>query len=349
MKMTGSGKTIMDVARMANVSPSTVTHALNGKRPVKAETRARVMNAISALGYVPSWNASRLKGRFSGVIGCLATDISETFVNRIVRGIEQGLAGGTETLLFVSLVEFGGDYEAAFRFLRSHDIDGLLICHHIIPNEKLIRMIDNLPVVSINMELKNTVSVVADGESGGAMAAEHLYSAGMRKPAVISGPEDRVSTQLRYKGFCSRLKALSLPLPQSPCYGAYDAEHGYDACRELLRKGIRFDGLFAGNDYIAAGAINALHEHGIRVPEDVKVVGFDNRDFSSFWKPSITTFQQPLGEMGLVGIGVLRNLIANRSDVEMRYVLESRLIIRESSRRAERGSREVSDSEYQKD
>ena len=103
MKMTGSGKTIMDVARMANVSPSTVTHALNGKRPVKAETRARVMNAISALGYVPSWNASRLKGRFSGVIGCLATDISETFVNRIVRGIEQGLAGGTETLLFVSL------------------------------------------------------------------------------------------------------------------------------------------------------------------------------------------------------------------------------------------------------
>ena len=314
MKMTGSGKTIMDVARMANVSPSTVTHALNGKRPVKAETRARVMNAISALGYVPSWNASRLKGRFSGVIGCLATDISETFVNRIVRGIEQGLAGGTETLLFVSLVEFGGDYEAAFRFLRSHDIDGLLICHH-----------------------------------GGAMAAEHLYSAGMRKPAVISGPEDRVSTQLRYKGFCSRLKALSLPLPQSPCYGAYDAEHGYDACRELLRKGIRFDGLFAGNDYIAAGAINALHEHGIGVPEDVKVVGFDNRDFSSFWKPSITTFQQPLGEMGLVGIGVLRNLIANRSDVEMRYVLESRLIIRESSRRAERGSREVSDSEYQED
>ena len=165
------------------------------------------------------------------MIGCLATEISETFVNRIVRGIEQGLAGGTETLLFVSLVEFSGDYEAAFRFLRSHDIDGL----------------------------------------------------------------------------------------------------------------------FAGNDYIAAGAINALHEHGIRVPEDVKVVGFDNRDFSSFWKPSITTFQQPLGEMGLVGIGVLRNLIANRSDVEMRDVLESRRIIRESSRRAERGSREVSDSEYQED
>ena len=108
--------TILDVAEMAGVSPSTVTHALNGKRPVKEETKARIKKAIDTLGYVPSWNASRLKGRFSGVIGCLASDISESFVNQIVRGIEQGLIGGEETLLFVSLVEFGGDFEAAFRF-----------------------------------------------------------------------------------------------------------------------------------------------------------------------------------------------------------------------------------------
>lgn len=333
MKATRSSVTILDVAKMANVSPSTVTHTLNGKRPVKGETKERVKEAIDKLGYVPSWNASRLKGRYSGVIGCLATDISETFVNQIVRGIEQGLAGGTETLLFVSLVEFADDYEAAFRFLQSHDIDGLLICHHIIPEEKLVHLKGNIPVVSLNMDLEDTVSVIADSEGGGALAADHLYSAGMRKPAVICGPENRVSARTRYKGFCDRLKALSIPLPADPCFGGYDADHGYEACNELLSKGTHFDGLFAGNDYIAAGAITALQEHGVRVPEDVKVVGFDNRDFSSFWNPPITTFQQPLGEMGLIGMGILRNLIANGSVGEKRYVLEPKLIMRKSSRR----------------
>ena len=334
MKAVRRNVTILDVAKMANVSPSTVTHSLNGKRPVKEETKARIKEAIDKLGYVPSWNASRLKGRYSGVIGCLATDISETFVNQIVRGIEEGLAGGDETLLFVSLVEFADGYEAAFRFLQSHDIDGLIICHHIIPEDKLLHVKkENIPIVSLNMSHEDSVSVIADSEGGGAQAAEHLYSAGMRMPAVICGPENRVSARTRFHGFCERLKELSIPLPADPCFGEYDADHGYDACNKLLAAGVKFDGLFAGNDYIAAGAITALTEHGIRVPEDVKVVGFDNRDFSSFWNPPITTFQQPLREMGLIGIGLLRNLIANGSVSQRKYVLEPKLIIRQSSGR----------------
>ena len=323
--------TILDVASMAGVSPSTVTHALNGKRPVKDETKKRIKMAIDALGYVPSWNASRLKGRFSGVIGCIASDISDSFVNQIVKGIEHGLIRGEETLIFVSLFEFDGDFEAAFRFLLSHDIDGLLICYHI-PPDKVMAMRGGIPVVSLNMELSDHVSVIVNSESGGRRAADHLYDVGVRHPAVICGPEDRASAQTRLDAFLRRIGQLGLQRPEDVYFGEYDVSHGYEACQAILRSGYRFDGLFAENDYIAAGAITALSEHGIRVPEDVKVVGFDNREFSSFWNPPITTFNIPLQDIGMIGIGLLRSLIASSTtSIRRRCVMEPDLIVRRST------------------
>ena len=330
MKPQKKNVTILDIANAVGVSPSTVTHSLNGKRPVKAETREKVKKAIAELGYVPSWNASKLKGHSGRIIGCIATDISESFVNQIVRGIEQGLIAGEETLLFVSLIEFAGNFEEAHKFLLSHDIDGLLICYHI-PHGESLKFNDNIPVVSLNMDFPEHVSVLVNGESGGAMAADHLFACGMRKSAIICGPEKRISVEARLSGFMKRIKDLGLELPENPYYGEYDADHGYNACREMLDKGISFDGLFAENDYIAAGAINALNEKGLRVPEDVKVAGFDNRDFSAFWNPPITTFQQPLMQIGFMGMGLLRNMTMNGGIAERRCVLESQLIARKST------------------
>lgn len=328
--------TILDVARMAGVSPSTVTHTLNGKRPVGADTRDRVMKAIAALNYIPQANARSLRAGKSRIIGCLAMDITETFVNQIVRGAERGLSGSGLSLLFVSKVEFGNDYEAAYAFLRSHSIDGLLLCHHLPLGPSLYPAVarNQVPTASVNMEIPGIISVIPDNFQGGLQAAEHLYAAGMRHPAMICGPENRLSVQDRLRGFRSHVKDLGLELEErNVLFGEYDFGNGYESSKKLMDACKEIDGIFCANDYIAAGTIARLTEMGIAVPDHVRVLGFDNRDFSAFKPIPISTFEQPLQEMGLLAISLLRNLIdtGERQGNVSKYVLQSRLIPRAST------------------
>jgi LacI family transcriptional regulator len=330
----GDPVTIMDVAKAAGVSPATVTHALNGKRPVSEITRKRVLAAVETLGYVPSWNASRMKSRSSGIIGCLAADITETFVNQIVRGIEQGLSGGQHSLFFVSGIEFGNDLKKAYHFLKSHKVEGILFCHHlpIWKEFNLDTQNSDIPIVSVNMDTPGMISVIPDNTTGGYQAAEHLYGCGMRHPAMICGPEDRLSVQDRLQGFSSRVTELQMQMPTLQYYGNYDYDHGFQATTELMKEYPETDGIFCANDYIAAGCIAGLQKMGYEVPSQVRVVGFDNRDFSSFWNVPITTFELPLQEMGILGVSILNQVISTGSYEKTKHVLQSKLIPRQSSR-----------------
>lgn len=328
--------TILDVARMAGVSPSTITHTLNGKRPVGAKTRDRVMKAIAALNYIPSSNAQSLRAGKSRIIGCLAMDITETFVNQIVRGVERGLSGSGLSLLFASKVEFENDYEAAYAFLKSHRIDGLLLCHHLPLGPSLYPAVarNQIPTASVNMEISGVISIIPDNVQGGFHAAEHLYASGMRRPAMICGPANRLSVQDRLKGFRSRVAELGLKLEErNIVFGEYNFENGYEASKKLMDADRKIDGIFCANDYIAAGTIAWLGEMGIAIPDQVRVVGFDNRDFSAFKPIPITTFEQPLQDMGLLAISLLRNLIdaGGQQAGATRHVLQSRLIPRAST------------------
>ena len=326
--------TIVDVAKAAGVSPATVTHTLNGKRPVGEATRKKVLEAIEQLGYVPSWNASRMKRGNSGIIGWLAADITETFVNQIVRGIEHGLSGGQYSLFFVSGIEFGNDLKKAYNFLKSHKVEGILFCHHI-PIWKefnLDTQNSDIPIVSINMAAQEMISVVVDNTTGGYQAAEHLYGCGMRHPAMICGPEDRLSVQDRLKGFSQRSKELNLQMPSDSYYVNYDFDHSSEAVKHLMKDHPETDGIFCANDYIAAGAISALQSMNIHIPNQVRVVGFDNRDFSEFWNTPITTFELPLQEMGMLGVSLLKQVIHTGYYSKSQHVLRSKLIPRKSSK-----------------
>ena len=325
--------TIIDVAKAAGVSPSTVSHTLNGKRPVSDATQRRVLEAIETLGYVPSWNASRLKQNASGIIGVLAADITETFVNQIVRGIEYGLSGGDYSLFFVSGLEFGNDLKRAYNFLKSHQVDGILFCHHI-PLWKEFNLDpkrSDIPIISLNMQSADMISVVIDNETGGRQAAEHLYSCTMGHPAIICGPEDRLSTIDRLSGFSQRISELQLTLPDDPYYGAYDFEHGFEAATHLMDTHPETDSIFCANDYIAAGAISAVIKSGRSIPEEVRVIGFDNRDFTAFWPIPISTFEQPLQQIGILGASILKQVIHTGTYTPTTHVLQSRLIPRAST------------------
>ena len=332
--MKNGAVTILDVAAAAQVSPATVSHTLNGKRPVSVETREHVLRVIDELGYVPSWNASRLKTGKSGIIGCMAVDITETFVNHIVKGIEQGIAGAGYSLFFVSAIEFENDIDKAYEFLKSNQVDGMIFCHHI-PFSNKMALKDTkreVPMVSINMSTDNMVSVIPDNYTGGYQAAEHLFSCGMRNPAMICGPEDRLSVIDRQKGFVKKLHELGMDGKiQNFYYGNYDYDHGYDAAKKIMDSNPKTDGIFCANDYIAAGALTFLQEKGIGVPYQVRVLGFDDRDFASFWPTPISTFLQPLQEMGMLGFSLLQHLMATGSVHHRQHTLQSKLVARKST------------------
>lgn len=326
--------TILDVAKKAGVAPATVSHALNGKRPVSEKTKKKVLLAIKELDYVPSWNASRMKKNNSGIIGCLAIDITESFVNKIVKGIETGLRGGHYSLLYVSAIEFDGDFKKAYDFLKSHNVSGTLFCHHIPRafNNDISSIASSKPLVSINTRIENVPSIVIDNKTGGLQAAEHLMSCGVKNPAIIGGPKDRLSAINRLVGFNERLKESGIFLEEKKiCFGEYDANHGYEAMTKLLKSDKKIDGVFCENDYIAAGAINAILDYGFSVPNDIKVLGFDNRDFSSFWRPPISTFDIPLEEMGLMGAYKLKEIIENDNGRDEIITLQSKIIPRKST------------------
>ncbi|WP_320128755.1 LacI family DNA-binding transcriptional regulator [uncultured Sphaerochaeta sp.] len=327
--------TILDVAKRAGVSPATVTHALNGKRPVGEQTRAKVLSAIAELGYVPSWNASRLKSGSSGIIGCLAVDITESFVSRIVKGMESGLGSGQYSLLFVSAVEFDGDLKRAYNFLKGHNVDGTLLCYHI-PNgdtSVLSDIVPFCPMVSVNMAFPGMPSIVLDNVAGGLQAAEHLVSCGVKHPAIICGQETRVSAIDRLTGFSRRIQQFGLALKaENILFGDYQAEHGYVSAKRLLENDAAIDGIFCENDFLAAGAINAIKDLGYSVPEDIKILGFDNRDFSVFWAPPISTFEIPLHDMGLLGMYKLKEMIETKKEANTEVVtLQPKILPRKST------------------
>jgi DNA-binding LacI/PurR family transcriptional regulator len=327
--------TIHDVAKAAGVSVSTVSHALSGKRPISAATKAKIFKAIDALQYEPNPAAKALRSINSGVIGFFAYDITELFSARIIQGAEKVAREQGSYLLFTSGVEFKNNVVDALAFLRKRRVDGIIIALGIrqmlrpdlLPSLKL-------PVVTVNTMIHEMVpSIQPNDFLAGKDAALHLISRGCRCPAVIAGPAQRLASAERFAGFKSAMGEHGILLDESRqlAHGDFSAESGARCVDQLLTATPEIDAVFCANDYMAAGAINRSLERGRSIPGDLKVIGFDNRDFSSFWPIPITTFELPLEEMGEKSASMLFELIAGRDPDPRQILLDSHLIARKSS------------------
>lgn len=326
---------ITDVAKAAGVSPSTVSHVLNGKRPISEKTKAKVFKAIDTLGYTPNPNAQALKSNHTGIIGFFASDITELFVTQIIRGVEKISRERNTVLLFASGVEFNYDVQEAVKFLRRRRIDGLIISYGISQRFSLdvLRNLD-IPMVTINTRLTNHFpAVLPDNFDGGYRAAEHLFHQEVRYPAIIAGPKDRIASTERIEGFLAFVREKGIPFkePQQIYFGDFSAFSGEHGFQELLHRIPSIDGIFCANDYMAAGALNAALKSGIAVPENIKIIGFDNREFASFWPISITSFAQPLTDMGRTSAQILFDLIEGKKPDTFEIKLKSTLIKRNST------------------
>jgi LacI family transcriptional regulator len=327
--------TIVDVARLAGVSPSTVSHVLNGKRPISQGTKQRVHQSIRELGYEPNPNAQALRGSAAGIIGFLASDITEFFSTLIIQGVEKVVIEKNMYLLFTSVVEFGNQPEEALAFLKRRRIDGLIVSLGVrrhLAFEGLARL--KIPVVTINTNLGNLIpSVEPDDRRGGADAARHLLARGARKPALIAGPLNRLASEDRIAGFVEALTkaGVNFDKRRHVTYGDFTFASGETGLRGLLDSDTDIDALFCANDYMAAGAINTARKLGIDVPGALKVVGFDNREFGEFWPVPISTFQLPLYDIGRHSAELLLDRMDGRKSDNPHLLLPSRLIQRQSS------------------
>ncbi|HET8912549.1 MAG TPA: LacI family DNA-binding transcriptional regulator [Ktedonobacteraceae bacterium] len=294
---------IRDVALKAEVSISTVSRVVNGNRPVGPEIRARVLQAVEELGYRPNYLARGLRQSNTCMIGMIITDNSNPFYAEMARAIEDaGFAAGYSVILCNS--DLSDEKQQAYvNVLISHQVDGIILIdskNEMPPTLKQI-IAENIPVVVTNIEkpIPSVDQVIIDNYQGGYMAGKYLLNLNHRRIGCITlhPPGERQSA--RIYGFQDALRESGIELQLEDFEqgnGRYDS--GYNAMLELLQRGLNHTAIFVFNDLMALGAINALHSQGLKVPDDISIIGYDDIFYASAFEPALTTVAQPVTAIG---------------------------------------------------
>lgn len=295
-----STPSIYEVARRAEVSVATVSRVLNGKGPVRAETRQRVLDAVSALDYVPHSGARSLSTRRTMLIGVLLPDMHGEFFSEIVRGIDR-VARAAGYHLLVSGAHNDPDETAAVLQALHGRVDGLVLMAPGLGASWLRqRLPRRLPVVLLNDGGTSAhPSLRIDNRRGARLAVEHLLAHGHREIAFISGPAGNSDAAERQRGYNEALRVHGLRRqPRLELVGDFSEESGALAGRAIARLTPRPTAVFAANDSMAVGCLGALRESGLEVPGEVSLVGFDDIPIARHLHPALTTVRVPIAELG---------------------------------------------------
>jgi LacI family transcriptional regulator len=323
--------TLKDVAQEAGVNLSTASRSLNGSYGVHERTRQRVLETARRLQYRPNRVARGLATGRSHTFGLVVSDIRNPYFAEVARGAEDAaFRAGWEVVLCNSDL----DAEKQMRYLRSlaeKRVDGVLMNSVLslsrTQQEELARL--RVPVVLLNRpsDPQTFSTVCADNFEGGRLAGEYLVRLGHRAPAHLTGPRRHGNLADRARGF---LHAVSGGVV---IHGDHTSSGGYAMATRLFRERPATTAIFAGNDVLAFGAIRAARELGLRVPEDISILGFDDVELAALVDPPLTTVHQPKYEMGEAGIEILLKMAGkdNRHPPEHR-VLGVRLVERQSCR-----------------
>ena len=308
--------TINDVAEAAGVSKRTVSRVINKSDKVNAKTRLRVEAVIRQLNFAPSRQARGLAARRSYLIG-LVYDVPTLFIADIQKGILNVCNdSGFELVVHACHIEDESMVDEVLQFVIRTEVDGLIVLPPVSEVEELGAALNDAgcPYVQFSSELSaepwkqvvtNYLPAITD------MTA-HLVALGHRRFGFISGPRDSISSRKRQEAFVQALKHYGLKLPKTMIVeGAFTYESGERAAEKLLSRAERPTAVFAGNDEMAFGLMNVADRMGLRVPEDLSVVGFDGTAFATFIIPSLSTIRRPANEMSQLGA---QKLIARIND-----------------------------------
>ena len=335
-KKIDSGITIFDVAAEAGVSYATVSRVINNDVHVKEETRRRVLACMERLNYVVNRQARALAGGRTRLIGLLISEIGVEYAARLARGIEAELnSAGYEVVVYTTHRDPGKEL-AFIDIFTQGAVDGIVVNLPREPDRVLATLRQrSFPFVFLdyNGHGEDFPSVTVTNWQGGYGAAQYLIRLGHRRIGFITGTMDIHASIDRLAGFKAALKAEHVPEEDALFYqGSFLQESGYKGAMYLLKLPEAPSAIFASNDVMALGVIEATRELGLNIPDDVSIIGFDDISMSALVHPSLTTVMQPLEHMGKVAAQMLLDIIANPNKSVRRIVLPTELVIRESCR-----------------
>jgi LacI family transcriptional regulator len=327
--------TIQDVAQAAGVSVSTVSRVLNDKDDVAPETYEKVQSIIQEMGYTSSLAARSMRSRRTNVIGLIVPDVADSFSIQVMKGVNQAIFELDYDLIIYTSGSIkkrsAAEREQYFVSLLNGSVtDGVIIV-----TPAATSFSTAAPVVTIdpNNECPECLTVIGTNHAGAMAAMEHLISLGHRRIGFIGGRPDLQSAQRRLQGYQDALRQANIPVDQDLiATGDFTTETGRLCARNLLSLSDPPTAIFAANDQSAMGTIEATCEMGLRVPEDLSVIGFDNIPEAAYYDPALTTIDQFIEEMGRVATGKLIDLIQGQPLESDLYKVPTQLVVRDSCR-----------------
>lgn len=324
---------ISDVAKMANVSTATVSRVLSNSGNVKKETAEKVLEAIKKLNYQPNLLARQLRRLETKTVLVVVPDITNTFFSKILRGIEQV---AIENDYEVLLGDTGNSLEREKGYLdilRQKKADGMILLTARLESHLLEEISREFPVVLAceYLEGSDIPTVSIDNISSARKATEYLISLGHKRIGFLSGPMDVILSRDRLKGFKQGMMQHDIAIePNLIQEGDFSFESGFNLMTKLLALSEPPTAVFASSDEMAIGAIKAIKAKGLKVPDDISIVGFDDIKFASIFEPALTTVSQPMFEIGQKAMELLIKLIQKDKLEKSQYILEDQLVIRET-------------------
>lgn len=323
--------TIREVAKLAGVSPATVSRVMNGTANVDDDKKNRVLEAIEKTGFQPNQLARALFKNSSRLVGLIVPNIDNPFFSELARKIEEEAFKRGYQIVLCSSGNNSDKELSNIRMLSRMKADGIILITNGEHTGKMIKETD-LPVVVVDRHMTDGGEIAyieSDHYTGGVLATEHLYECGCRKIVCLRGPQEYASGRLRFKGYqdvCRKYKLEEMYIDT-----AYTFEAGLKSAEFLLEKYPEADGIFAANDIVAISTYKVLKNHKIKVPKDVKLVGFDDIRFSSLMTPELTTIRQPIGKMGELAVDIICNY-AEGKPYDEACILGVELVKRETTK-----------------
>jgi LacI family transcriptional regulator len=328
--------TIRDVARIAGVSTATVSRAINAPETVSPKTRDRVAQAMKACRYQYNALARGFVTRQSSTLGLIVPSITNPIFAESIRGVQDFAHGqGYQVLLGNSDYEYAKEARLC-EVLRERQVEGLLITTTRLKGRVLRELLnDGFPFVLLYSTVRSgpMSSVGVDNFQGGYTAAQHLIDQGHRRIAMLAGGFSFSDKSLhRWHGYQKCLRDHGIPYdPALVVQTRYTLESGREGIKALLARDDPPSAVFCSNDFMAIGAMQGAREAGVTLPGGLSIVGFDDMAIASYISPSLTTIRQPAQEMGRLGTEILFDLIRNRDSAAVHKILETGIVIREST------------------
>lgn len=328
--------TLKDVAEKLNISVSTVSRVVNNKSYVNPKTREKVLKALEELNYSPNQVARSLKNKSTNTVGIVIPDISEDFFSYVIKGIDHVLVENGYSIILCDTGEKAEREELYLNLLIEKQVDGLILAtvsknHTLIQNimnrGTPVIFIDNLPKLKSGYD-----SVIIDNAKASYMAVEHLIELGHRNIGIIAGKQDETTGYERLAGYKKALQENNFNIDENLiAIGDFKEKSGYDNMKMLLEKNSSMSAVYVTSSKMTYGAIKAIKEKGLRIPEDIALIGFDVHDPSGLITPSITTILQPEENIGKSAAElILKKLKEKEQEYHQKIVHEPQILIRDS-------------------